>query len=269
MKAKAVKKGNGGFTLLEVMVAVFVLAIVALPLLNIFVFNTALVRRAADMQDTTYAAQAVMEDLEPLGYADLYGLSPAPGTRGSYQIRSVADATTVFLTRTVSIDRIPCGPFDGLVSGAACYAHLIVSGSTATLTCPDGKAYFNLPYASGVSVAASSVTIGGNTYSLNKPAGAKLILIVNAGAQAIPSLSIALPADKSVPYVLYALSMGDGTAQNITVSNGAAASKEYRKYSSPGDPPPSAMLVNAVCRVYRADGSVESLAQGALEVRLP
>lgn len=266
MNPKALKNGNGGFTLLEVLVAVFVLAIVALPLLNLFVFNTALVRRAADMQDTTYAAQAVMEDMEPLGYAELYALAPAPGTRGDYRIRSVEDASTVTLARTVSIDRIPWGPFDGLVPGQACYAHLIVNGPAATLTCPDGRTYAGLSYSSGISVTASSVTAGGSTFSLNKPAGAGLILIINAGAQPISSLSIALPADGSVTYVLYALSPGE---QNISVSNGAAASKEYRKYNSSGDPPPSYMLVNAVCRVYRPDGSVESLAQGTLEVSLP
>jgi prepilin-type N-terminal cleavage/methylation domain-containing protein len=256
---KDILKNEKGFTLLEVLVAVFVLAIVALPLLNMFVYNTAVVRKTADMQDTTYAAQAVMEKLQPLGYGELYALAPAPGARGEYSINSV--------TRTISIDRYPYGPFNHLVSGTACYAHLIVRGSTATFTCPDGSCHAGLSYASGVSVTASSVTLGGHTYSLNKPAGSRMILIINAGSSAIPALTVTL--DSSVPYVLYALAEGDANAQNITVNNGNPNSKQYRKFNSSGDPPPSYMLVNAVCKTYGAGGAVESLAQDTLKVRLP
>lgn len=269
------KKSTRGFTLLEVLVAVFVLAIVALPLLNMFVFNTTLVRYAKNIGDTTYAAQAVMEDLQPLGYGALYNLAPAPGAKGSYQIKSVVSSSTVFVTKQVSIDRIPYGSFNNLVGGTACYAHLIISccGSSATFTCPDGKTHAGLSLTSAVSLTATTVTIGGNTYNLNKPAGTNLILIINAETSPVPSLTITLPSDKSVAYVLYALSPTDANAQNITVSNGSANSKEYRKYNSKTDaskdPPPSYMLVNAVCKVYKADNTVESIVQNTLKVSLP
>jgi hypothetical protein len=94
-------------------------------------------------------------------------------------------------------------------------------------------------------------------------------LIINAGASSIPSLTITLPSDKSVPYVLYALSPDDSVSQTITVTNGNSNSKEYRKFVSSGDPPPAYMLVNAVCKVYKADGSVDSMFQNTMKVSLP
>jgi len=273
MNLKAASNNKKGLSLLEILIAVFLLAIVATPLLNIFVFNTAVVRNTAAMQDTTYAAQSVMEDLQPLGYSALYSLAPAPGAKGSYQIKSVLNSSTVYLTRTVSIDRIPYGSFNDLVAGTACYAHLIISGSTAILTTPDGVMRTGLSYAAGVSVASSTITIGGNTYNLNKPTGSNLILIINARASAIPALTVTLPSGGSVTYVLYALSPGDSNVQNITVNNGSANSKQYRKFNSKTgstqDPPPAYMLVNAVCKVYKADNSVDSIVQSTLSVNLP
>jgi prepilin-type N-terminal cleavage/methylation domain-containing protein len=270
------KKNEKGMTLLEVLVAVFVLAVVALPLLNLFVFNTTLVRNAKNIGDTTYAAQAVMEDLQPLGYGDLYSLAPAPGAKGNYQIKSVMNSSTVYVKKQVSIDRIPYGAFNDLVSGAACYAHLIISncGSSATFTCPDGTPHAGLSLSSTITLTSSTVTIGGNAYNLNKPVGAKLILIVNARTSPVPSLTINLPSDKSVTYVLYALSPSDDHVQNITVNNGSATSKEYRKFNSKTDaskdPPPSYMLVNAVCKVYNAgNSSLEGIVQNTLKVSLP
>jgi len=267
MTHKTVKHDRKGLTLLEVLIAVFVLAIAALPLLNMFVYNTTLVRRNADAQDTTYTAQAVMEDLQPLGYGALYSLAPAQGVRANYQIKSVVNSSTVYVTKSVSIDRIPYGPFNNLVTGTASYAHLIIRSGTATFTCPDGNTHPGLSYSSGVSLTATTVTIGGNTYNLNKPAGTNLILIINAGTSAIASLTVTV--NSAIPYVLYAYSPDDAVAQNITVNNTNANSKVYRKYNSTNDPPPSYMLVNAVCKVYRADNSVESIVQNTLKVNLP
>lgn len=269
MNLKALGKNKKGLTLLEVLVASAVLLIVALPLLNMFVYNAALLKNTDSTEDTTYLAQSVMEDLQPLGYGSLYSQTPAPGDKGSYQIKSVLNSSTVYVTRQVSIDRLPYGSFNGLVSGTACYAHLIANGSTGTFTCPDGKLYTG-SLSTAVSVTSYDVTFGGVKYPLNKPAGANLILIINAGSSAIPALTINLPGDKSVPYVLYALSPDDAVKQTVTVANGNASSKEYRKYSSAGDPPPAYMLVNAVVKVYKPDGTTtDSTFQDTLQVQLP
>lgn len=269
MVFRGMKTNKKGLTLLEVLVATFVLVIVSLPLLNMFVYNTTLVKKAEDMGDTTYLAQSVMEDLQPMGYGALYGLSPTPGAKGSYQIKSVINSSTVYVTKQVSIDRIPYGSFNSLVSGAACYAHLIVSGSTGTFVCPDGKLYTGA-ISSAVTITSSNVTLGGSSHPLNKPSGANLILIINAGTSSIPSLTINLPSDKSVPYVLYALSPDDTIAQTFTITNGSSSSREYRKYTSAGDPTPAYMLVNAVVKVYKPDGTtVDSLFQNTMKVNLP
>lgn len=269
MKKTAITNKKG-MTLLEVLVAVFVLAIVALPLLNMFMNNALLVRRSGEISETTYTAQAVMEDLQGLGYDALYGYAPLPGNTGSYQLRSVTDSS-LRATKTVRIDRLPYGGFNNLVGGTASYAHLIINGATATFTGPDGIMRSGLVYASGVSMTSSTITMGGHTYNLNKPSGTNLILIINAGSSAIPSLSISIPS--SVPYVLYALGPDDAIKQNFTITNGNANSREYRKFNSKTDsaqdPLPNYMLVNVSCKVYRADGTVESMQQDTLQVSLP
>jgi prepilin-type N-terminal cleavage/methylation domain-containing protein len=271
MTPKTAIRNNKGFTLLEVLVAVFVLSLVVLPLLNLFVFNTKVVRQTGEAQDVTYAAQSVMEDLQPLNYSNLYALSPSPGTKGSYQIKSVANSSTVLLTKTVSIDRIPYGAFNSLVSGTACYAHLIITGSNCTLTTPDGVMRSGLSSSSAITMTSTTITVGGTAYNLNKPSGANLILIINAGSSAISALNISL--NSNATYVLYALATTDSVTQNITVTGGGSNSKEYRKFNSKSDstadPPPSYMLVNAVCKVYAADNStVTSIVQNTLKVSL-
>lgn len=264
-KTRIANKGIGGMSLLEVMAAVFVLTIVAVPLLNMFVFNTKLVTDIGKAGDTTYFGQAVMEKLSTsAGYGNLYSRTdlPKPGETKPVTINA--------LTKNVKIDRQPYGAFNSLVSGEACYAHLIVNGGSATFTCPDGKTYTGLSYAAGIAISSTQVTIGGVKHNLNKPAGARMILIVNAGKAAVAGLQVTLPADRSVPYVLYALSPADGVVQDIEIVNGHAAnSKEYRKYSSAGDPPPATMLVKAVCTVYGGGNAVESIVQDVLQVGLP
>jgi prepilin-type N-terminal cleavage/methylation domain-containing protein len=269
MRLKIAVQNKKGLTLLEVLVAVFILAIIALPLLNMFVYNTSSVRLTANLQDTTYLAQAVMEDLQPLGYNALYSAAPTPGASPtSYQIKSVVNSSTVYYTKLVTIDRIPYGSFNSLVTGTACYAHLIVSGTSLTFTCPDGKAYSVLS-SSAITVGATKVTIGASEHDLNKPTGTNMILIINAGSSAISALTITLPSDKSVPYVLYALAPTDAKVQAITVNNGSTASKEYRKFNSTTDLPPTYMLVNVLCKVYKDSSTVESMVQDTLRVNLP
>ena len=262
-------KNQSGMTLLEVMLAVFVLAVVALPVLNLFVFNATLVRKTGEVGDTTYAMQAVMEDLKPLGYSALYACSPLPLAKGKYELKSVS-SPTVYVSRSVSIDRFPSGAFGDLVSGEACYAHLILSGSSASLTCPDGKRYTGLSYASGISVTATKATVGGVAINLNKPSGKNLVLIIHAGNAAISALSVNL--NGTAACVLYALSPDDAVKQVITISN-ATKLREYRKYNtatdSTKDPLPDRLLVQTVCKAYDESGAVESIAQGMLQVKLP
>jgi prepilin-type N-terminal cleavage/methylation domain-containing protein len=261
---KAVKANNKGMTLLEVLVAVFVLALVALPLLNMFVTNTALVRNAKNVGDTTYAAQAVMEDLQPLGYMDLYAFLPEPGAMGDYTVGAV--------TRKIRVDRCPSGVFDDLVSGTPCYAHLIVNGAKATFTSPDGALVSGISSAQTISIGASAAKAGSSTLCTYDTAGKSLIVIINARTSEIPSLTVNL--NGSATYVLFALSPSDPVVQNISVTNPSVKGREYRKYNSKAgaeaDAPPAYMLVNAVCRVYKPDGTtLESIAQNTLKVNLP
>lgn len=275
MKRKALKK-NSGLTLLEVMLAVFLLAVIALPVLNQFMYSTMLVRIAKDKGDTTYAMQAVMEDLKPLDYDTLYAsFNPKPGDKYyPYQLKLLGSTQTV--TKQVLIDRLPYGSFENFVSGEACYAHLILSGSSASLTCPDGKRH-NLSSISAISFSATKATAGENTCNLNKPAGTTMILIIHAGSTGISGLTVNL--NNTAACVVYALSPDDAVKQTITVNgaittNGVTALREYRKYNTSSDektkdPLPCTLLVKAVCKSYGKDDKVESIEQGVLQVKLP
>lgn len=262
-------KNDSGLTLLEVMIAVCLLAVIAVPVLNQFIYSTMLVRISEDKGDTTYAMQAVMEDLKPLGYSALYTRSPLPLEKRDYQLKSVS-SPTVYVTKKVSIDRFPSGAFGDMVSGEACYAHLILSGGSASLTCPDGKRY-NLSSISAINFSATKASAGGKTYNLNKPAGTTMILIIHAGTSAIPGFTVNM--NNTAACVMYALSPDDAVKQNVTVSN-AIKLREYRKYNTASDektkdPLPGTLLVKAVCKSYGEDGKVESIAQGMLQVKLP
>lgn len=263
-------KNKNGLTLLEVLLAVFVLAIVAVPLLNMFVTNTQLVRNAGEINKSSYTAQSVLEDVQRLGYSELYSYAPLPGVKANYQIRSVTDSSVV-VSKPVTIDRIPYGGFNNLVGGTACYAHLILSGSSATFTGPDGIMRAGLSYGSGITLSSTTMKVGSSVFDLNKPAGANLILIIHAGSSAIPAVSISVPA--SVPYVLYALNEEDPVTQSITVVGGSGTSKSFRKFNSKTDsskdPLPDYLLVNVVCKVYGDNGSVINSAQNTIQVKLP
>lgn len=269
LKKRAITN-NKGLSLLEVLVAVFVLAIVAVPLLNMFVYNTKLVRNAGDINENSYTGQSVIEDVQRLGYSALYAYAPLPGVKANYQIRSVTDSSVV-VTKPITIDRLPYGSFNNLVGGTACYAHLLISGGTASFTGPDGVMRTGLSTATAITLSATTITIGGSTYNLNKPAGSNLILIIHAGSSAIPAVSISVPA--TVPYVLYALNEEDDVKQSITISGGSTSSKTYRKFNSKTDasrdPLPDYLLVNVVCKVYGSDGSVENSVQNTIQVSLP
>ena len=239
-----------GLSLLEVLIAVFILTIVAGPLLNMFVTNTMLLRKSYEKTDATYDAKTLMENLYPLGYSALF----QKGTAGTPVLDSSSGKYY-----TISLE--PGGP-GGLVSGTACYMHLIVnSGGSGAFAGSDGKlASGSLPAVSAANLAnlRLTTTVAGTTYALAnnssgavimagiKPAGATPVLIINTKS-ITTTIKVTMANANSAACLAYAPSaIPDGM---ISVS-GALLSQTFQNDSSP-----TSMLVKAILKTYKTSST--------------
>lgn len=75
---KCLKQNNAGFSLVEIVVAVAILAIVTIPLLKIFVTSAQLNAKSKERQQITAAAGSVMEEIKSTPLVDLSGVSVSP-----------------------------------------------------------------------------------------------------------------------------------------------------------------------------------------------
>ena len=96
--AKRVKPDNSGFTLLEVLIAAIILAIVAIPILHAFVTTANTSAKAKVKMNATNAAENIMEDIKGMSIDDISqkyaGVNPAvPNARGQYYIDGLGSAT--------------------------------------------------------------------------------------------------------------------------------------------------------------------------------
>lgn len=260
MKKRAAIFNSKGLSLLEVMIAVFLLGIVAIPLLSLFAYNAALLRVSYNKTVSTYDAKSITERLYPLGYLDLF----KAGTGSSPALDSASG-------KYYTIDISPSGP-GGVVSGTACYMHLIVNGGgSGAFAGPDGKLESgSLPAVSAASLMdlRLSAPEAGTAYSLTngsgaviasgtKPAGTKAVLIVNCrydGAE----IGVTVAAGTSAAVLVY--TPASFPADHLNVHN-TAFSQLYRN-----DTPPASMLVSAVVKTYRdpSPGSQESVYQDTM-----
>ncbi len=102
--AKRVKPDNRGFTLLEVLIAAIILAIVAIPIMHAFVTTANTSAKAKVKMNATNAAENIMEDIKGMSIDDISeryaGIKPAvPNARGQYYIDglgSAADETVAY-----------------------------------------------------------------------------------------------------------------------------------------------------------------------------
>lgn len=252
------KKNRNGLTLLEVLVAVFILAIVAGPLLGIFVNNTTLLRRSYEKTSDTYDARTLLEQYYPYGYAGLFQQdthgTPRPfGANGKHY----------------TLDVSPAGP-SGFVAGTPCYFHLIIPATgSGSFFGPSlsGMHYGDaLPAVPAASLAGLTLNTTDTTYELSdtsgviasgaKPSGAVPVLLVNMNATA--DLHIAM-SNTSGALLVYAPVSYKGNKIFTNVS----------KQLFNNDAPPASMVVRAILKTYAADSTQESVYQTMLSVKLP
>ncbi len=241
MKRLSPLQNEKGMTLLEVLVAVFILAIIALPLLNLMAANIRTTQSAEQIVGSAYTAQSLAEELYAKSYTELfasqYSKQPYHGKFASVKV-------------------VPSGSYPDLVGGGqACYAHLIFQGGSATFVGPDGVLKTGSAGNVSLSVSGTGYSVsGGVSLSGTKP-GKPLVLIVNTG-------SAALPGAFTITVSGAACALYRAPSQEVTV-DGASHLAEYAN-----DTPPKTMMVSAVCMVYDSagSGSPSSAAEPSLEV---
>ncbi len=256
---KTAATNNKGLTLLEVLLAVFILALVAMPLINMFVTSTKFTVLAEDNTRTTYLAQAKIEELRTKTYGQLFnllGTSPASNPNHA----PVSD-------KYYSIQTAPAGAISkAAFSGPnPCYAHLFIRGSNAVFTGPDGK------YVTG---SSSSITLtvspsgsyqisGGISATGTVPGGRPLGLIINSGTASTSSAITLSGVDACAVYET------PDQALNGNVRVSGISPTNLFTYDS--DTPPATALVDVKCLMYEKAGSSspQCVVQDTLEVAAP
>ncbi len=248
MKTMNLKKNKNGLTLLEVLVAVFILAIVAGPLLNMFVQNTRMLHVSYERTTETYDARSLMEGLYSNSYDNLF-------RQGTFGTPKEVPAINKYYT----VDLTPGGP-SGVVSGTPCYFHLIINaaGTSGTFAGADGKLVSgSLPTLTHFDKLSLTASTDGATYTLadgyglnisgTKPAGATPVLIILTRSVNAIGITMSEPASSGV--IVYA---PNTFKKNKLTSN---ATKTVLNNTNPT--PPNTLLVTAVLKTY-ADATVAS-----------
>lgn len=258
MKAINLKKSRNGLTLLEVLVAVFILAIVAVPLLGLFANNAALLNQAYQRTNNTYKAKSLMEGLYSNNYAQLF-------QQGTFGTRKQDPASGKYYT----VDLSPAGS----VSKTSCYFHLIVgaSGSGVFAGADGALSSGSLPTLSAANIAdlRLEATQASTTYNLRqdgsgallasgkKPAGFMPVILVVTKSETAP-IKVKISGEGSVivysPPTLPQTSVSAPGASSLTIYN--------------DDVPPTKLLVTAVLKVYKtaSDPQPENIYQDTFSV---
>lgn len=163
-------KCKKGVTLLELILAVAIFAIITLPLFSIFVQSMIIDVKAGDVLSANYITQDYLEKLDTLTYADALSNQPSNSSVGNYKF-------------TAKI--FPYGSLTSLFSNNRCsYLHLILfEDGKALCVMPDGQwhIYTSIPSSFLLVVSSGTYTFTGGYTSLTGPSGYNYCgVIVNA-----------------------------------------------------------------------------------------
>lgn len=206
MKLINIKKG---VSLIEVILAVAIFSVIALPLLTIFVSSIKVEKKADDVVNANYISQDYLERLDSGTY--YYALFNLPNGD------AVGDSGEYSLTATIT----PYGNLSSKFSGNECsYIHLIMSGDGSALcVMPDGKwcSFKSVPASFSVSISYNSYSfIGGFTMLTGESKYNYCVLIVNAMKKPDATNS-SITLGTNCKAVLYCTKVCSG---DITISGG-------------------------------------------------
>jgi len=162
-------KGTKGFTLLEVLLAVFIFSVVALPLLSLYLQAVKTDVAARNVLNANYIAQDYIEKLDTATYPQALASLPLKEQAGDY-----------YLSASIA----PHGSAGNLFSASFVYAHLLLLEDGKMLAVmPDGKwqLYAAIPAQISLSVSAGSYTLSCDGSTLSGTAAySYCVLVVNA-----------------------------------------------------------------------------------------
>lgn len=117
MKRRRLQPNNRGFSLVELLVAVFILGIVVVPLLHTFVTSAATTAKSRRLGDATLAAQSLAEAVEAVPVGSFSSLSPTTVTaydKDWNETTPAADQTAA--KYKLSFSGVGDGRFDAVVT---------------------------------------------------------------------------------------------------------------------------------------------------------
>ena len=157
-------KNKKAFTLIEVLLAIAIIAAVALPLLSVFLQSVKTDQAAKDVLNSNYIAQDYVENLDAQTYPSALATLPDHQEINHY-----------FLSATIE----PYGSF-----GDYGYVHLIMYDNGTMLTVfPDGKwhQFSAVPSQINLSLSAGVYTFSAGGISITGPSGSvSCALLINA-----------------------------------------------------------------------------------------
>ena len=162
-------KNKKAFTLIEVLLAVFIFSAVALPLLGVYLQSAKTDVAARSVLNANYIAQDYIEQLDTVTYAQALGSLPDKKQVGSY-----------YLSASVE----PHGTRSGLFSSSCVYAQLLMGADGKMLAVmPDGKWQVNSAVPAQITMSLSG---GGYSFSADGTSLAgtaqhsNCVLVINA-----------------------------------------------------------------------------------------
>ncbi len=162
-------KSKKGLTLIEVILAVAIFAMIALPLLSIFVQSMRVDVKAGDVLNANYISQDYLEKLDTQTYSAALASQPS-------------DAPVEGYSFTAKIQ--PYGSLTSLFSDRCSYLHIILfENGSALCVMPDGQwhVYTSIPSSFMLVVSSGTYTFTGGYTSLTGPSGYNYCaVIVNA-----------------------------------------------------------------------------------------
>jgi prepilin-type N-terminal cleavage/methylation domain-containing protein len=165
-KLKALLKKNSGFTLVEILVAIFIFAFVIGSVMSVFVTSAKTQKSSESVTRAEAAAQKYIEKLNGQNYTAVLA------KQGS----KVQDTGSGYY---ISFSLKPQGS-----GGTAAYVHVIYTGSGVFVVGPDGKKTTTRTAINTVTITSDTTTYrviaDSDTISGTIPSGYKIAVVVNA-----------------------------------------------------------------------------------------
>lgn len=166
---------KGGFTLIEVLLAIVIFAAIALPLMSVFLQSVKTDKAARNVLNANYIAQDYIEKLDTLTYRTLLDTLPNKIDTGGYYLSAKAEpyGNAQSLFADASSKAKPCA-----------FLHVVMlSDGKVLVVLPDGKQvpYTALPPTISVSVSNGTYTFSaGGTTKTGTAAYGRYAVILNA-----------------------------------------------------------------------------------------